>query len=138
MAFIESTDYPASIHAEILTALSRNTPTVIDECEERAIEEMKGYLSARYNVDEIFNKTGSARNKVILQYALDIAIYRLHIIHNPQKITEARVALYEQALEWLKQVNKGLINPPDLPVLTPQSEFGLFQYGSNLKRSNHF
>ena len=137
-AFITTTDYPAVIHSEILNALTRGDNTIIEEAEDRAIEEMKGYLSSRYDVENIFNKTGSDRNKVILQYALDIAIYRLHIIHNPQKMPESRLALYEQAIEWLKQVSKGMINPPDLPVLSPQNVHGQVLYGSNDKRSNHF
>jgi len=137
-SFITSTDYPAVIHADILTALTRSDATIIEEAEDRALEEMKGYLSSRYDVNNIFNKTGNNRNKVILQYALDIAIYRLHIIHNPQKMPESRVVLYEQALEWLKQVSKGYINPPDLPVLSPQTIHGQLLYGSNPKRNNHF
>jgi len=138
MSFIQSTDYPSVIHAEILTALTRGDATIVPEAEDKAIEEMKAYLSSRYDVENIFNKTGSARNKLILQYTLDIAIYRLHIIHNPQKMPESRLALYEQALEWLKQVSKGMINPVDLPVLTPQNEKGQLLYGSNAKRNNHF
>jgi phage gp36-like protein len=136
--FIELTDYPAVIHSEILTALTRGDNTIIEDAEDRAVEEMKGFLTSRYDVDQIFNATGTNRNKLILQYTLDIAIYRLHLIHNPQKMPESRVVLYEQALEWLKQVSKGNINPKDLPVLMPQNIHGQLLYGSNNKRNNHF
>ncbi len=138
MSFIVSTDYPATIHAEILTAITRNNSTVITDCENNAIDQVKGYLNARYDVDSIFSQTGVNRSKTILQYVLDIAIYRMHIAHNPQKITEARIALYEQALADLGKIQAGKINPPGLPVLTPQNDKGQLQFGSNTKRNNHF
>jgi len=136
--FIESTDYPSTIHAEILTAITRSDPTVIADCEDKAIDQVKGYLSARYDIDAIFNATGTSRSKTILQYTLDIAIYRMHIAHNPVKITEARVALYEQALADLSKIQAGKINPPGLPVLMPQDVHGQLLFNSNTKRNNHF
>ncbi len=46
--FVELTDYDASIHRDILDALVREDETVIEVCEDRAIAEMRCYLSNRY------------------------------------------------------------------------------------------
>lgn len=44
--FIEPSDYDATVHREILDALTRQDAAIIDICEERAIAEMKSYLAA--------------------------------------------------------------------------------------------
>ena len=52
--FIELTDYDASIHREILDAVTREDNAVVEICEDRAIAEMRCYLSKRYDCDRIF------------------------------------------------------------------------------------
>lgn len=138
MDFIDLTDYDASIHAEILNAITREDNNIIEVAEKRAIEEMKGYLKARYDVDSIFSTNGNNRNPVILMMAIDIAIYHLHCIHNPRKLTQLRQERYDRAIEWLKQVNRGQVNPTGLPVLTPQTTKGYVRYNSNPKRGLHY
>ena len=56
--FVELTDYDASIHRDILDALVREDEAVIEVCEDRAIAEMRCYLSKRYDCDKIFSATG--------------------------------------------------------------------------------
>ena len=43
--FIDIKDYDASVHREILDALVRDDETLVEICEDRAIAEMRGYLS---------------------------------------------------------------------------------------------
>lgn len=43
--FIDIKDYDASLHREILDALVRDDETLVEICEDRAIAEMRGYLS---------------------------------------------------------------------------------------------
>ena len=72
--FINPEDYDASIHREILDSLTRNDDAIIEICEDRAIKEMRGCLSARYDVDAIFSAEGTDRNQLILMMAVDIAV----------------------------------------------------------------
>ena len=76
--FITLDDYDASIHREILDALLRHDSDVQDSaiieiCEDRAIEEMRGYMDKFYDCDAIFNATGArvtrvpARPEVVLE-----------------------------------------------------------------------
>lgn len=136
--FITIEDYDASINAEILNAITRNDAAIIEVAEDRAIQEMEGYLVSRYDTNNIFNKTGTSRHKLILMFAIDIALYHLHSIHNPAKLPQLRQERYDRAIEWLRQVSKGMINPKGLALLTPSSDHGQFLYGSNNKRQNHF
>ena len=80
--FIELTDYDASIHREILDALTREDNAVVEICEDRAIEEMRCYLSKRYDCDRIFTETGNRRSQLVLMMAIDIAVYHIFSIHN--------------------------------------------------------
>ena len=58
--FVELTDYDASIHRDILDALVREDETVVEVCEDRAIAEMRCYLSKRYDCDKSFQPPGQA------------------------------------------------------------------------------
>jgi phage gp36-like protein len=136
MPFIDKDDYKDVINASILDDITEVDNNKIDSCEARAISFMKGYLGNRYDVNTIFNQTGSARNAEILGYAKDITLYYLHRLVNWRQVPSARSEAYKQAVDWLDKVNNMQINPVGLPVLSDgQKDYIL--YGSNPKRSNH-
>ena len=139
-AFINLEDYDASIHKEILDAITRSDAQIVEICEDRAISEMKGYLSGRFDCERIFSASGESRHQLVLMMAIDIAIYHLFCIHNPRNISEVRVERYKRAVEWCKQVRSGEVNPPDLPLLEQEvrSASAETQVRSNPKRHNHF
>lgn len=137
--FITLEDYDASIHSEILSRLTRDDDAIVEICEDRAIAEMRGYLSARYDIDAIFSAEGAARNQLILMMAIDIAVYHLHSIHNPQKMSQIRKDRYERAVEWLKQVAGFKITIDGAPKL-PEEELkqnNPWLMSSNPKRTCH-
>lgn len=115
--FIQIEDYDSTLHTEILDALVRNDEAVIEQCENDAIAEMKGYLSGRYDAGAIFARRGSERNTLILMYAKDIAVYHLFCLHNPYKMSKVRQDRYDRAMEWLKQVAAGKISIADADQL---------------------
>lgn len=133
--FIVKADYAEAIKTNVLDAITEVDDNKLDTAETRAIEEMKGYLNARYDVTNIFNKTGANRNPIILMYVIDMTLYHLHSRINPRKIPDHRKERYTAAKEWLMLVNECKINPTDLPVLAD----GVKDYvltGSNPKRNN--
>lgn len=138
--FVELKDYDASIHREILDALVREDESVIEICEDRAIAEMRCYLSKRYDCDTIFNATGDGRNQLVLMMVIDIAVYHIFCIHNPQKLSQTRKDRYERAMEWMKAVADEDISIDGAPLL-PEEERAAkatFLIKSNRKRVNHF
>ncbi len=138
--FINIEDYEASIHQEILDALLRDDDTLVEIIEDRAIAEMRGYLSRRYDVDAIFGATGDDRNQLILMMALDIAIYHIFCIHNPRKLSQMRKDRYERAIKWLEAVKDEEISIDGAP-LRPEEEraaSSTFLIRSNRKRTNHY
>lgn len=138
--FIKLEDYDASIHKEILDALIRHDKSLIEICEDRAIAEMRGYMSARYDCDKVFSATGSARNQLVVMMALDIAIYHIFSIHNPNAMSRIRVDRYDRAIDWLKGVRKGDIMVDGLPELPREVKKASspYQIRSNKKRKYNF
>ena len=142
--FITLEDYDASIHREILDALLRHDSDVSDSaiveiCEDRAIEEMRCYLSKYYDCDAIFSATGSDRNPLILMMAVDIAVYHIFCQHNPYKMSEIRKERYNRAVEWLKAVAAANITIDGAPRL-PEEELHAnspWQIESELLRPSH-
>lgn len=137
--FIEIKDYDASIHRDILDALTREDESIVEICEDRAIEEMRGYLAVRYDATAVFNARQEQRNQLVLMMAIDIAVYHLFCIHNPQKLSQVRKDRYDRAVEWLKAVRKGDISVEGLPThQDPKEESSPFMMRSNPKRINHY
>lgn len=148
--FINIDDYDASVHHEILDALTRDDDAIAEICEDRAISEMKSYMSGRYDVDRLFSMMGADRHPLVLMFALDITIFHLFCIHNPQKLSQIRKDRYDRALEWLKSIAAGKI---DLSMSSDghglMTDFKItdeetvnhrtnFLMRSNTKRTNHY
>ena len=76
------------------------------------------------------------RNKQIVMYAVDIALYNLHSNISPQNIPDLRVKRYDDAIKALTMMMNGQLNP-DLPRLENTSS-GIFRLGSNPKVSERY
>ena len=86
-----------------------------------AIEEMAGYLRPVYDTEAVFSVTGDDRNRLIVMYTADIALYHL-AASQPQKMgNEIRKERYEQAIKWLEGVQAGKI-VPDLPLMDAEDD----------------
>lgn len=136
--FIDPSDYDATVHRDIIDALTRGDNAILDICEDRAIEEMKSYLSARYDAEAIFDARGGDRHPLVLMMCLDIATYHIYSAGNPQKMQNGiRKDRYERAVEWLKGVLRGTISINGAPLLQEEQRQQDFLYRSNPKRTLH-
>lgn len=137
MAFINKADFDDSIYNEIRDVLTRGDDSTLDSLALQAIDEVAGYLSARYDTAKIFAATGNSRNKTILMWCKDITLYHLHSRGNPSQIPDIRVKRYDDAIKSLKAVQKQELNLPDLPLLEDDTS-NYIKYGFNDKRNNHY
>ena len=94
---------------------------------------MKSYLCSRYDTETVFNQTGEERNKTLVMYCKDIALYHFYSISTMMPIPEVRVNRYHKAIKWLEQVSEQKINPVGLP----ENGFSFVKGGGNEKRVNH-
>lgn len=117
--FITDQDYQVVIGDAALKVLSQASADVRTNAQQEAIEEISGYLRPTYDTESIFSAEGDARNRLIVMYTADIALYHMASAM-PQKMgSEIRKERYERAIKWLEGVQAGKIIP-DLP--TPTSE----------------
>ena len=125
--FIDNEDYRVVIGEAALKVVSQSTPENIANAEVEAIEEISGYLRPVYDTDAIFSASGADRNRLIVMYTADIALYHLSA-SQPQKMgSEIRKERYERAVRWLEGVQAGRI-VPDLPLVVSgdgSSGFGI-------------
>lgn len=137
--FLTSTDFKETIKDEILIDIQDGDTQALPESIESAVDIVSGFLNGIYDTTEIFNKTGTARNKTIVAITLDIALYRLHKRTNPRQIPEIRRIAYEDALTMLEKIQKRMVNPVGLPAYV--NEDGdpetISRFGSN-RKMNHF
>lgn len=133
--FITDQDYQVVIGEQALKVVSQVSTENRANAETEAVEEIAGYLRPKYDTDAIFNTSGDDRNRLIVMYTCDIAIYHM-AASVPQKMgMEIRKERYERAIKWLEGVQVGKI-VPDLPLATDESgdPTGIpFVYGSQKK-----
>jgi len=113
--FITDDDYSVLIRDEIKDLLLEEySDTKLRSAEQMAIDQVKNYLSGKYDVSAIFNKEGSERNSHVVMIVIDCALYHLYTSTIPRKMPEIRSQRYQDAIDWLKLVAKG-DNTADLP-----------------------
>jgi hypothetical protein len=132
--FVNKSDYPQSIHIDILDALTREDDSILPIIEERNISLMKGCLEGRYDTEKIFQREGEERNRLILSFLLDLVIYDIFSIHNPKNLSQVRKDRYDRAIEWLKNAQKGNVTISDAPRREDEETASGFRFESNPKR----
>lgn len=117
--FITDEDYKVVIGDQALKVVSQVSNENRENAEAEAIEEISGYLRPKYDTTAIFSATAGQRNRLVVMYACDIAIYHM-AASTPQKMgMEIRKERYERAIKWLEGVQAGKI-VPDLPLATDE------------------
>jgi phage gp36-like protein len=140
MAFLTTAELATHINIEIVNEISRNDNTKLQDAIDAGIDEAKSYLSD-YDVATVFAATGNARNKILLLFVKDIAVWHYIQLANPNIDMQLRLDRYEKAIAWLKMVQKGnaVPNLPIAPIPDGASEANNFiTYGSKEKRELNY
>lgn len=116
--FLTDDDYKVVIGDTALKVLSQASIENRKNAELEAIEEIAGYLRPTFDCEAIFSAKKKERNRLIVMYTVDVALYHL-VASLPQKMgIEIRKERYERAIRWLEGVQAGKIIP-DLPLADP-------------------
>ena len=117
--FITDEDYKVVIGEQALKVVSQVSQENRTNAETEAVEEISGYLRPKYDTNAIFSATGTERNRLVVMYTCDIALYHM-AASAPQKMgMEIRKERYERAIKWLEGVQSAKIIP-DLPLSTDE------------------
>lgn len=115
--FVTDEDYRVVIGEVALKVVSQASAENRTNAENEAIEEIASYLRPVYDCKATFEAEGNGRNRLIVMYTCDIALYHM-MSAMPQKMgIEIRKERYERAIKWLEGVQAGKIIPA-LPVAT--------------------
>ena len=113
--FITEEDYRVVIGETALKVVSQTSAENRANAESEAQEEIASYLRPKYDCAQVFEAEGDRRNRLIVMYTCDIALYHM-VSAMPQKMgSEVRKERYERAIKWLEGVQAGKIIP-DLPL----------------------
>ncbi|PIY13844.1 MAG: hypothetical protein COZ16_12280 [Flavobacteriaceae bacterium CG_4_10_14_3_um_filter_31_253] len=141
MIFLQETDLLPQIETSILNAITpAQKELILSDIELSSISEMESYLSTRYDTGLIFTPavvgvpTDDTRNRLIVMYLVDIMVYHITARIIPKQVPEIRGIRYEAAINWLKMVSKGQLNP-DLPPITTTETPKNFNWGSQTLKS---
>lgn len=118
--FLTFEDFDPSVQEELRRILA--TDDVLMVCENRAVQMAKNYLRKRYNIGEIFAKTGNDRDPVLVECLANIAIYKVFSSVMPRQIPETRRDLYHEATEYLRRASLHAGSPDALFLDFPLAE----------------
>lgn len=137
-----------SLYPEIIKAITRDN-TQAAELQILAAESLTRSYMSKYDCDAIFGTVDKeptykgAALELTKKVIKIIASYYLVRLANPNVDLELFRLDYQDALDWLKDLQKGDV-APDLPYKpddpnTPNDESGdSVAWTSNIKRNNHF
>jgi phage gp36-like protein len=130
MMFLTIEDYRAVVDAKTLDVINRSDAENLLRAESYAIDEISAYLRAAqtaktgtrpYDINAAFAAEGELRNRQLVMYACDMALYHL-VSWLPQRTGfEIREIRYKRAIEWLECVQNGKI-VLDLPLIPEDTQ----------------
>lgn len=138
MPFLTEADYRKVIKDVSLSQIIEGDVTIRTDCELATQKEIESYLNHDFDVLNIFNKVGAARDPVVVMYMVDMVIFHLCSRVAPQKAPGLRQDRYNAAKLWLKAVGRGEIRP-DLPLRSLEDKPNtLTRFGSNTKFGSNY
>jgi phage gp36-like protein len=141
-------DITKGMRGEVLAAITRNDNEVANQAIIEAQAEAAGYLAARYDIKDEYEKTAPPpgqtddRNPLVVKLTRDIAIYNCHQFSAPVNMPATRVYAYEAAVKMLRDIQSEKAEVPGLARLVTTDGVVSSNYVSystaSPKRSHHF
>jgi phage gp36-like protein len=128
--FLQPQDMPSAIYGYQIYQITQGDDAILLQALHTAIEEVSSYLGQNsrkeyqdgrphYDVAQIFNQTGQARNPLILEHCKVIALWWLIKLCNADVIYEQAKERYDRSIDYLKQLSKGYVSLTSLPTIIP-------------------
>lgn len=115
--FLIDSDYNMLVSPDDLDVLQSYDENVRENAEKTAIEQIKGYLRSRYDVDALFDDVDEdERHPMLIACVVDIVLYTLYSSLPGRMMPEIRQIRYDNVINWLKDVHKGIV-VPDFPTV---------------------
>lgn len=139
MAYLAIDDYHDQVQADILQTIINADDSLRTQMELKVESLMSDYFNVRFDVANIFNKTGTARNHTVVLHYINMVVYHLCSRLAPSQVPQTVSDKYSDAIEWLKMVAAGKL-APDLPTVVSDGvdTKANIKYGSETKRTPYY
>lgn len=135
--YLQPSELKTHAYEHKLQVIIQSDETITLSAIDTAISFAKSKLMKAYDVEAIFSRQGEERHPLLLKIIKDIALWELIGLANPSIDYQDKKFRYEQAVDWLTAVYKGM--PCDLPSLQKEENKNQsFSLHSNPKRENYF
>lgn len=125
------------MYDHVINEITMDDDQIVEQAVEAAVEEVRSYLSQRYNTDKIFEATGSSRNALVMENVKTITVWNIIKLCNAETIYEIWKERYDRVIAYLRDVAKGLIAPSLPPKIDEDGDVVLkMRFGSNRKFSH--
>lgn len=127
MAFITVEEMRSVMYHYQMDEITESDNSIVLMAIDSAVSEMKSYLKPsnqkqwndgrpNFDIEKIFEATGTNRDALILELCKDIACYRVCRLSNVDMIYDHVKERYQAAVDWLTKVANGVVNP-NLPII---------------------
>ena len=134
MIFLTEKDLKARILTKFLNDATSENPDILEDIELETISIFKDHLSNKFDIDELFSKTGDERSKTLVKYMSDIVVYELVTANPTRKVAEKYDRKFKIAKSWLLDCFNGKITPVDFEL---KKEGHSLHFGNN-RNTNYY
>lgn len=138
--FCEKEELSTVAYAYQIDQITLEDDTLAITAVETAMEEVRAYLSHRYDMRKAFAARGRERNPQLLHLVKVLALYHLVQLSNVDMLYDRVKADYDAAVAFLDRVADGRLNPDLPPIPAEEDENGHEEtlWGSDPKQRNNY
>lgn len=107
MNFLSPDDYKTKISLDLLAQLTENDPNIIDDAERDAAELINDRIGDKYRVVQELQTAGEARNRTLVRWMRDIAVYFLYARTHDDNQPERVIKDYDDTIKELDKIAIG-------------------------------
>jgi len=137
MKFITKTDIQQRITAHILSQITTDNDSLLDNAEKQAIVQIADLLSGLYDTNSEFEKTEPSRHQLLKMWTVSLVCYYIYAHIPDAEVPERIVKDYNDTLSMLNKIALGKIPTTLMPITDSTGQTArIFRYGFNAKRSH--
>lgn len=144
MPYLTISELKTHLYQEIIEEIIRDDASIADEAIAAAIDMAKAYLS-KYDLVKLFGSESAepeVTSPALKRIIKDLACWYVLTLGNANIQMELFKELSDNALKWLRDIQKGLSNPDwpyrDTSVMDKPAPGDAIEFSSNPKRNNHW
>lgn len=135
--YLSTEELKSAIYNDKIAYITEDDASITEQAVAAAIEEVRSYLSTRYDAEAVFTAEGAERNALVLETVKVLAVWQIIKLCNSEMIYEQWRERYDRSIKFLVGVADGKITP-SLPVIKRGGQTAITsRFGSNTKFNHH-